>query len=170
MSAIRLEPLSQLHVGLLDELVADPEVQRFTRIPSPPPEGFAGTWLERYREGRRTGTLAGFAILDEGGTPIGVAVVPRIDRDGRIAELGYMVAAGARGRGAATEALRLLSAWALAELGSQRLELLIDVDNEASKRVAARCGYRHEDTLRSMPVKEGVRRDSELWTRLRPDT
>src|SRR5438034_6397481 len=46
-----------------------------------------------------------------------------------------------RSRGVASEALRLMTEWAFAELGMQRLELLISVENEASKRVAARCGY-----------------------------
>jgi RimJ/RimL family protein N-acetyltransferase len=32
-----------------------------------------------------------------------------------------------------------------------RLELLIGVENEASKRVAAACGYEREGVLRSSP-------------------
>jgi RimJ/RimL family protein N-acetyltransferase len=74
----------------------------------------------------------------------------------------------ARGRGAATAALRLLSEWAFAS-GLVRLELLISVENPASKRVAERCGYAFEGVLRSMHVREGFREDTEIWSRLPGD-
>jgi RimJ/RimL family protein N-acetyltransferase len=100
---------------------------------------------------------------------LGIAVAPQIDRAARTAELGYVVAPAARGRGVASEALRLLTEWAFAELGMERLELLISVENEASKRVAARCGYVREGVLRSHWVKGELREDTELWARLPSD-
>jgi RimJ/RimL family protein N-acetyltransferase len=69
----------------------------------------------------------------------------------------------------ATEALRLLTAWGFAERGLMRLELLISVENEASKRVAAKCGYVHEGVLRSLHVKKDVREDLEMWSCLPSD-
>ena len=95
--------------------------------------------------------------------------MPAIDLEARTAELGYIVAEEARGRGVATEGLRLLTDWALSELGALRLELLISVENEASKRVAERCGYEREGVLRSTYVKPGVREDVEIWSRLGND-
>ena len=50
-----------------------------------------------------------------------------------------------------------------------RLELLISVGNDASKRVAARCGYVREGVLRSHHFKGGVREDTEIWSRLPSD-
>ena len=47
--------------------------------------------------------------------------------------------------------------------------MLISVENDASKRVAERCGYRREGVLRSTYVKEGVRDDTEIWSRLPTD-
>jgi RimJ/RimL family protein N-acetyltransferase len=70
----------------------------------------------------------------------------------------------------ATEALGLLTAWAFADLEAVRLELWIDVVNGASKRVADRCGYMREGTLRSIHFKQGQRRDFEIWSRLRKDS
>jgi RimJ/RimL family protein N-acetyltransferase len=100
---------------------------------------------------------------------LGFAVAPRIEAEARTAELGYAVAPAARGRGVATQALRLLTDWALSELGALRLELLISVDNEASKRVAAGCGYVREGVLRSLYFKQGRRQDTEIWSRLPGD-
>jgi RimJ/RimL family protein N-acetyltransferase len=50
-----------------------------------------------------------------------------------------------------------------------RLELLISVDNAASKRVAEKGGYVREGVLRSFHVKQDVREDTEIWSRLSTD-
>jgi RimJ/RimL family protein N-acetyltransferase len=164
---IRLEPLDSSYLDGLAAVAADPDVRRFTRVPDPVPPGFPETWLGRYEEGRREGTREGFAIVDDGEF-LGVAVVPRLDHEARTAELGYVVVAEARGRGVATAALRLLTEWAFAA-GMLRIELLISVDNPASKRVAERCGYVREGVLRSAYVKQDVREDTEIWSRLVDD-
>jgi RimJ/RimL family protein N-acetyltransferase len=165
---IRLEPLDRSYLAGLAAVAADPDVRRFTRVPDPVPPGFPETWLGRYEEGRREGTREGFAIVGDEDDFLGVAVVPRLDRDTRTAELGYVVVREARGRGVATEALRLLTEWAFGS-GMVRIELLISVDNPASKRVAERCGYVREGVLRSLHVKQDVREDTEIWSRLVDD-
>ena len=135
----------------------------------PAPPGFARTWLEGIERDRREGTRDAFAVVDGDGVVVGWAGAPRIDRAAREVELGYMVAPGARGRGVATEALRLLTAWAFEDLGAVRAELFISTENEASKRVAERCGYQREAVLRSAHQKQGIREDVEIWSRLATD-
>ena len=166
---ITLAPLAREHLPAVEELLRDPDVLRFTRVPEPPPPDFAETWLGLYERGRRDGTREGFAVVDGDGEFLGLALAPRIEREARTAELGYVVAPAARGRGVATTALRLLTEWALAELGALRLELLIGVTNDASKRVAERNGYRFEGVLRSLHFKQDLRVDTEIWSRLPGD-
>lgn len=164
---LRFEPLSEAHLGFLAAMAEDADVQRFTRVPVPPPPGFARTWLGRYEAGRLDGTREGWAVLDAtDGSFLGFAAVPKIDRDARTAELGYLVAPDARGRGVAGAMLAWMTRWAFDELGALRLELLISVDNEASKRVARRCGYTFEGVLRSLHVKQDIRQDTEMWSKL----
>ena len=152
-------------------LVADPSVRRYTRVPDPLPDDFERTWADRYRRGRAEGSAMNFAIEDASdGAFLGVAVAPHLDHDERTAELGYVLGAEARGRGVATEALRQLTAWAFDEQDMIRLQLLISGSNDASKRVAQRCGYRFEGVLRGLYVKQGVREDTESWSRLVTDT
>jgi RimJ/RimL family protein N-acetyltransferase len=162
---VSLQPLDDRHLPGMEEIVADPEALRFTRIPEPAPPGFAATWLERYRGDERVG----FAIEDESGGFLGLALAPDIYREGREVELGYIVHPAARGRGVATEALRLLTRWAFEELGALRAYLFIDTGNGASLKVAERAGYVQEGVLRSVHVKPGRRADSSLWSRLPTD-
>ena len=56
------------------------------------------------------------------------------------ANLSYWVRASERGRGFAGRAVRLMARFAFEELGLQRLEILIAVDNAASQRVAEKAG------------------------------
>jgi RimJ/RimL family protein N-acetyltransferase len=166
---IRLVPFDDSHLPEMEAMVDDPDVLRFTRVPDPPPPGFARTWFDAYEAGRVIGTREAFAILGPDGDFLGVAVAPRIDREGLTLELGYVIAPHARGRGVATEALKLLTAWAFDELGARRLELLISVDNDASKRVAAKVGYVYEGTMRQMHFKQDLWEDGEIWSRLPTD-
>ncbi len=138
-------------------------------MPEPPPEGFAHTWYERYEARRADGTGEAFAIAGDDGGFLGLALAPAIDDEAGEAELGYIVAAHARGRGVASEALRQLTAWAFEERGILRAHLLIDVANPASSKVAERAGYRLEGVMRSAYIKQGRRGDTQLWARLPGD-
>lgn len=166
---VSLERLGERHLADMAALTADPEALRFTRIPDPLPDGFARTWLARYEAGAIDGTCAGFAALDEDGRFLGIGVAPAVDAETGEVELGYIVAPDARGRGVAGELLRQLTAWALDELGAQRLVLIVDVENAVSSRVAERAGYVREGVMRSLYIKPGVRRDAELWSFLPSD-
>jgi RimJ/RimL family protein N-acetyltransferase len=166
---MRLRPLSPADLGDVQELIQDPDTLRFTRIPEPPDDDFAQQWIARYEQARATGTKEAFAITDDAGAFLGLALAPSIDAESAEAELGYMVAAHARGRGVASEALALLTRWAFEERGILRASLVIDVDNPASKRVAERAGYTFEGVMRSAYLKQGRRSDTELWSRLPSD-
>ena len=165
---LRLVPLTHEHVPGMAELTRDPESLRFTRIPEPPPEDFASTWVQRYVEGRETGEREGYAFVDDAGTFLGAGMLPVIDRTSATVEIGYIVSPGARRRGVATRALALLTDRAL-ELGAERVVLHIAVANPASQGVAERCGYRLEGVLRSEWWKPGVRADTQLWSLLPSD-
>jgi RimJ/RimL family protein N-acetyltransferase len=169
VQGVRLEPLDERFLDDVAALVADPSVLRFTRIPEPPPRGFERDWIQAYATARREGTREGFAAIDGDGHFLGVGLAPHIDREGREIELGYIVAREARGRGAGTAILELLTRWAFEVMQAERLYLMIDVENRPSLRVAERCGYLREGVLRSTHVKQGQRADVEIWSRLPSD-
>ena len=166
---LQLVPLAREHLPALHAVVHDPDVLRFTRVPNPPPPGFVESWYAAYDRGRADGTRDAFAVVDGAGDLLGLAVAASINRATRTAELGYMVVPQARGRGVATTALGMLSEWAFDQLGALRLELVINLDNPASKAVARRCGYQLEGVLRSTHFKGDQRQDVELWSLLPDD-
>jgi RimJ/RimL family protein N-acetyltransferase len=163
---IRLEPLTQSHAAALTNFVEDPDVTRFTMVPTNADAAFVAGWIERYERAWDDASKAGFAVLiaDE---VVGFAALVQVDLERGEAEIGYLIGPAARGRGAATSAVELLTRWSFDELGLERLELRIDPANVGSERVAERTGYEREGILRSRYFKEGLRADVGVWSRLR---
>ena len=166
---ITLEPLAQRHVPVFQTLVLEDDIRRFTMVPTRPDRHFAANWVARYERGWAEGSRAGFAILGGDGAIVGFAGIFGLDDPGAEGEIGYLVAAEARGQGIAGRSVALLTRWGFDELGLERIELRIDTDNVASARVAERAGYRLDGVLRSKHFKEGLRTDLGIWSRLRSD-
>lgn len=66
-------------------------------------------------------------------------------------EVGWALAPGAWGKGIASEALMAVLAWSDEALEADRTVCLIDPENAASLRVARKCGYQHEASVRLGP-------------------
>ena len=85
-------------------------------------------------------------------------------------ELSYLIySVPNRGRGSATEAVRLLSAYLFARTKTNRLRLIIHPENAASRRVATKSGYQLEGIARGAWYHRGRNHDVEVWSRLRAD-
>ena len=78
----------------------------------------------------------------------GRMTVHRFDWDHGRAELGMWLAPEVRGRGWAARALRLVGGWLFDGCGIERLELLVEPDNEPMLRAAAAAGFAREGVLR----------------------
>ena len=122
----------------------DPEIPRWTSVPSPYTHDHAITYIER--EDPRVLPFLGF----EDGRLVGSFSLLELDLDAHYAEVGYWVAKEARGRGVATRAVEQLKATAV-ELGLTRLELLAHKDNAGSRGVARKCGFHDTGELRPAP-------------------
>jgi RimJ/RimL family protein N-acetyltransferase len=144
----------------------DPEVSRYSPvIPFPYAQADAVGWLQNQEPTRLAGDALDFAVVRaDGGDPLG-AVGVRINAVLRSAEVGYWLAAKARGHGYITDATRAIARWVFDELGLARLQLTTDPDNLASQHVAERCGFRREGHLRSHMLigHSGERRDSLVY-------
>jgi RimJ/RimL family protein N-acetyltransferase len=119
----------------------DPEIVRWTRVPSPYTREDALEFIARDVIEAQAGEAVGLVAVDEDDRLLGsISIMDLLSTPG-YGEIGYWVAAGARGRGVATRAVRLLTAWGHAELGLDRLEVHVHKDNELSHRVPLAAGY-----------------------------
>lgn len=138
-------------VEMITAACNDPAIAEFLDlIPSPYTEDDARAYIALCREGWAEGTLTNFAIADaQTGEAMGSIGIRWLEPDQGVAEVGYWVAAGARGRGICTRAVRLVSRWVIAEHGIERLQLRADEQNPASRKVAEKAGFTQEGVLRS---------------------
>lgn len=84
------------------------------------------------------------AIRGADGSFLGTMYFTIASLDDRTAEIGWILAPHAHGRGYATEAARLLLALAFGDLGLHRVYAELDPRNTASVRICERLGMRHE--------------------------
>lgn len=108
-----------------------------------------------------------FAIVKDG-VLLGLANAKSYDWVHSCFQGGYWLRPSARGRGAATAALRELGQRELAR-GMLRMELLIGHDNERSQAVAKRAGAQYEGRMRNRLIVNDVRKDAALLAIWLPD-
>ena len=167
---VTLRRLTEADVPAVTACVQDPEIPRWTRVPTPYGERDARDHLTRQEEAWQADEQAGFAVVEaRSGELVGSIALVSIEWEDERAEIGYWVAASARRAGVASRAVRLLARWAFAELGLFRLEIVPDVENEASLAVARACGFRREGILRGNTLIKGRRGDSVLFSLLATD-
>jgi RimJ/RimL family protein N-acetyltransferase len=148
---------------------ADPTVLRFSWPHTTAyTEDDARRYVAEQEEARLRGEELNFAFAEptDAGVVVGGGSVYGIDREQGRAAVGYWLSPKYRGRGIATRATRLMASWAFSELGLARLELTCGPDNEASQRVALRCGFVREGVLRSHMAFKGSRRDTVMFSLL----
>jgi RimJ/RimL family protein N-acetyltransferase len=129
----------------------DPEIQRWTGVPSPYLREHAIAYLERVAAEREAGKSLAFLAISDDGELLGNISVMELERAPRYGELGYWVARSARGKGVASRAVTLLRDWSAGELGLELIELLIDVGNRGSQRVAESTGFLDTGERRAAP-------------------
>ncbi|MDQ6728629.1 MAG: GNAT family N-acetyltransferase [Actinomycetota bacterium] len=121
----------------------DLEISRFTALPAPYEWHHAAEWIAGAPEAWRSGASTPMVVVDATtGDLLGACGL--LEMNGDRAEIGYWVKRQMRGRGVATRAVLLVTTWGLADLGLSLIELLADVRNVPSRRVAEKAGYSRE--------------------------
>ncbi len=134
-------------------LLRDPEIPRWTTVPDDYTERDGREFIGSSDARRRAGQSLEFAVVDAGdGTLLGSVGLHKLNWERRFGEIGYWVAAGARRRGVATRAVRLLAGYALGPLALARIEIAVHVDNVASQAVAAAAGATREGVVHGREI------------------
>jgi RimJ/RimL family protein N-acetyltransferase len=147
-----LRPMRPEDADAITAACQDPEIPRWTFVPSPYARADAEQFIARNAEEAAAGKTVNLLAVDaRDGRLLGSFGLMEIGREPGYGEIGYWVAGGARGRGIATRATRLLADWARTELGLSRLEILPHKDNTPSRRVAEKAGFRDSGALMAAP-------------------
>lgn len=156
--ALALRPWCVEDIAALVDVFRDPALRRWTSS-AVENEGDAMRWVRDQERGWAAGNRFGFAVLEARpesgrGQLVGHVVLKEVASGKPSAEVGYWTAAHARGRRVAPRALETVTRWAFDVLGGdalERLELLHQVDNPASCRVAHKSGYGLDTVLPAAP-------------------
>jgi RimJ/RimL family protein N-acetyltransferase len=85
-------------------------------------------------------------------------------------ELSYLIFGQEHaGKGYTTDAVRLLTHYLFANKRTNRVQLNIHPDNEASRRIAKKAGYTFEGRMRGCWFHRGRYQDLEIWSILRDE-
>jgi RimJ/RimL family protein N-acetyltransferase len=141
---VSLRPWALADVPTLTAIWQDEELQRRFAVPPPVTDASTTGYVRGVTGAWHDGVQLSLAI-EAGGAVVGGCDIDELPSDAP--QLGYWLAADARGRGYATRASALLAEWARDELGVRRLEMEIEPDNHASIRVADRLGFTCLDSV-----------------------
>lgn len=109
-------------------------------------------------------------ILDEQGKMIGDIEFFKPVEYWNAYEIAYLLFdPAARGKGIVSEATRLLTRYLFENRLVNRIHLCIHPDNAASRRVAEKCGYTLEGTMRGAWFQRGKHHDMLMYSMLRDE-
>ncbi len=136
---------------------ADPVTQRWSSLPQPYLPEHARDWVNTAAaQGWQRGDDLSFAVCDSVTGDVLGSVALRCrsrpgDRHARAGgwDIAFWTAPAARGSGVAGEAVAVATRWAFGALAAPRVECLVGVGNEASRRTVEKAGFAVEGMLRA---------------------
>ncbi|MDQ4121343.1 MAG: GNAT family N-acetyltransferase [Acidobacteriota bacterium] len=110
-----------------------------------------------------------FAVFDQSSNLfLGGVGFSRIDRKNNFANLGYWVRSSQTKRGVATAAALLAAKFGFEDLGLNRIEILMAIENVASRRVAEKAGAKREGILRNRLLLHNRPHDALIYSLIQP--
>jgi RimJ/RimL family protein N-acetyltransferase len=166
-----LDPVDGKNARDLWGVLNSPDLRKYQDIPRVRVEEFERQVRARPKA-LRPNAAGRFEWLLRAGTPlvpVGWISLRVGDRSPRVGEVGYSLVMEARSQGYASEALQAIvdEAFAAAEL--DEVQACIVPENEASRRVLDRTGFREERLLGGGAVIRGRHVDVLLFTRTRAE-
>ena len=144
---LTLRAMSDADAAALFAIYGDPDVMRHTdETPFPGVETVAVMLASVRRLLTEGASLEWAIVLHASDEVVGTCGLHGFDHDARAAQVGCMLRRTCWGQGYMTEAIALLTRYAVDGLHLQRLVADIAPDNERSQRLFRRIGYRAATT------------------------
>ncbi len=126
-------------------------------------------FLQITSEAAKQGEAFEFAIFNTKNSYLGGCGINQINKNDKIANLGYWVRTSEMGRGLALRATRKLIKWVLQKTDLNRLEIVCAVGNTRSQKVAEKLGAQREGIARSRLCVHGIAHDAVVYSVVRHD-
>ena len=168
---ITLRPAKESDIPEIYEACQDPLIPRFTTVPANYAMADANYFIRDKAPSHFFEKKELLFVIAEGHAKdekfCGVISFHTIDHGNHVAELGYWIAAPARGKGIGTTAAKLITEYGFTTMGFRRIEALVDVANEASKVLLKAAGYELEGVMRAKVTRaDGSQKDMALYAKL----
>jgi ribosomal-protein-alanine N-acetyltransferase len=134
------------------------------RFPHPFTEADGAEYIGRVL---RNADHTSFAIEADGAAIGGISLHIGTDIERLGAELGYWIGEDYWGRGIATAAIALVTAYGFSDVGLTRVFAVPFTKNIASWRALEKAGYTREGTLRKSAIKDGHMQDQYMYATVR---
>jgi ribosomal-protein-serine acetyltransferase len=126
-------------------------------------------WVRMQDDLWENGQQYNFVITSAEGHFLGGVGLNFLDHYFCCGNLGYWIRSDAAGKGLALAAARLCLRFAFEEANFLRVEIIVDLENTRSLRVAEKLGAYREGTLRNRVPSEGRRRDAAIFSVLKEE-
>jgi RimJ/RimL family protein N-acetyltransferase len=165
---VRLRPVRQGDLAVLETLTGDPEVTgEFAWL------GWVGRprWRERWDEDRLLGHDGGALLVMHREEALGVVNWRKHGTTpaAHAWEIGIALLPDARGNGYGTLAQQLLARYLFAHTTVHRVSAITETTNAAEQRALEKAGFTREGVLRGVGWRNGAWRDGVLYSLLRTD-
>jgi ribosomal-protein-alanine N-acetyltransferase len=165
---LTLRPLEKRDVDAVFAMMRDDETMRFWDWPAFKDRDVVADILDAQLADVTAGiAMYWVAVLTPGGEAIGSCDLSDIDNHHKRAEVGFLFSRAYWGNGYAREAMEAIVGFATEDLKIERLWARFHTGNAASQRLLQRLGFIREGTLRGHIVRDGTRRDCEIYARMR---
>jgi RimJ/RimL family protein N-acetyltransferase len=166
---LKLRALRKTDSSAVYGMMSDAEVMRFWDWPAfDDPEvvdEIVAGQLQQVAEGSAHYWAA--CPIADAEAAFGLCDLSDIDTQHRRAEIGFLFARTHWGQGYAAEAMQAIIDHAFGPLGLERLWARFHAGNTASRALLARLGFSYEGLLKAHILRDGKRRDCEIWGRVR---
>ena len=171
---ITLRPAEEKDIVSIYEACQDPTIPQFTTVPSPYRMADAISFIREQAPTHFAQKSELLLVITRGHSEeeefCGVISFHTINLHNHSTELGYWVAASARGKGIGTRAVTTMSDYGFSTMGFRRIEALVDVGNIASKALLQSAGFEPEGIMRKKVTRDdGSQIDMALFSRVATD-
>lgn len=165
-----MNALSMADLEPMFEMRSDPRQLRYIQRPVHHTKDETKAWLEDVLANEAKGEGITWAIRsDDGGELLGAVGFYRTKWEHFRTEIGYMVRANFHRRGIMAACVPAACRWAFESWGVHSIEANIHPENQASRGVLIKCGFRKEAYFKENYFFNGVFYDSEIYGLLSED-